>query len=98
MANMVTRTITKFEVTAKKVVVNRKARTFEEREVGRTEVEGIGKPTRKAIVASFEEQGIHIEKGTEFEFKAIGYRTVGQPVEFFLEHAVDVKSGEDTED
>ena len=91
MANMVTRTLTTFEVKASKVVVNRKKRIFEEVEVGTAEVTSLGKPSRKEVAAAFEAKGIHFEKGTEWEVKPIGYKKLGIPVEQFLAMAVEVE-------
>ena len=100
MANMVTRTLTTFEVKAEKVVVNRKERKFESHVVGTAEVTSLGKPTRKGIVAAFAENGIHIEKGTEFEFTPIAYTTYGCTLEDFLSvaHVIANAEGGESED
>ena len=94
MASMVTRTFTTFNVKAEKVIVNRKERKFETALVGYAEVTSLGKPTRKEIVAAFDANGVHIEKGTEFTFEPVAYTTYAASVEDFLKIAHVAAQGE----
>ena len=97
MAVMVTRTFTEYKVSAEKVVVNRKERTFDTEFVGECTVKALGKPSPKAIVDAFAAKGIHIGKGTEFSLEPIGYETLGMSIEKFIANA-DVVSGKNSDD
>ena len=97
MAVMVTRTFTEYKVSAEKVVVNRKERTFDTEFVGECVVKALGKPSRKAIVDAFAAKGIHIAKGTEFSFEPIGYETLGMSIEKFIANS-DVVSDKDSDE
>ena len=97
MANMVTRTFTVYKVTAEKVVVNRKERTFDSEYIGECVVEALGKPSRKAIVDAFANAGVKIQKGTEFTMEPVSYKTLGMDIATFIANAHEVAK-EESED
>lgn len=88
MANKVNRTFTIWKVSAEKVFADRKNEKFIKEYVGDCLVEALNKPSRQEIVEAFALKHIHIQKGTKFDFKKVGYVSRSQDVKTYIENSV----------